>query len=328
MTSAYLLALGHPASLAAALVIDAVFGEPGWLYRRLPHPVVLFGRLIARLDRSMNRETLRPRLRRLSGVAALALLLLATGVPAALVSATLRLMPLGWLLEAALASTLIAQKSLHQHVAAVAAGLERGLAEGRRAVSMIVGRDPESLDEAGVARAAIESCAENFSDGVTAPVFWYALLGLPGIVLYKAVNTADSMIGHRTPRHEQFGWAAARLDDLVNLAPARLSGLLIALVSPLAGGASPRAGLAAMARDARHHRSPNAGWPEAAMAASLGVALAGPRRYGGHVVEDRWMNAGGSRQAGAGDIRRSLRILAAASAAQGLAALGIAWILS
>lgn len=315
----------HPASLAAALLLDATLGEPAPLYRRLPHPVVLFGRLIALLDRAMNREAMGPRLRRLSGAAALVLLLLATGLPALLVSALLRLVPLGWLAEAALASTLIAQKSLYQHVAAVAGGLERGLGEGRRAVSMIVGRDPESLDEAGVARAAIESCAENFSDGVTAPVFWYALLGLPGIVLYKAANTADSMIGHRTPRHERFGWAAARFDDLINLVPARLSGLLIALVSPLAGGAPPRAALAAMAQDARHHRSPNAGWPEAAMAAALGVALAGPRRYAGSVVADRWMNAGGRRDAGAADIRRSLRILRAASIAQGLVALGIAW---
>lgn len=316
---------GHLASLATALALDAAFGEPGWLYRRLPHPVVLFGRLIALLDRGMNREAMAPRLRRLSGIAALVLLLLAVGLPALLASALLRLLPLGWFVEAALASTLIAQRSLYQHVAAVAEGLERGLGEGRRAVSMIVGRDPESLDESGVARAAIESCAENFSDGVTAPVFWYALLGLPGIVLYKAANTADSMIGHRTPRHEQFGWAAARFDDLVNLVPARLSGLLIALVSPLAGGAPPGTALAAMAADARHHRSPNAGWPEAAMAAALGVALAGPRRYGGRTVEDRWMNAAGRRRAGAADIRRSLRILAAASAAQGLAALGIAW---
>lgn len=314
----------HAAVLLAALLIDAGFGEPVWLYARIPHPVVVIGRVVAALDITLNREVLPEGTRRALGVAALAVLVLTALIPAAIVSALLGALPGGWLVESVLASTLIAQRSLYDHVAAVADALERdGLAAGRRAVSMIVGRDPESLDRPGVARAAIESCAENFSDGVTAPVFWFALLGLPGLVAYKAINTADSMIGHRTPRHEAFGWASARLDDLVNLIPARLSGLLIALVAPLAGGRFGDA-LGAMTGDARHHRSPNAGWPEAAMAGALGIALAGPRRYGGHAVEDRWMNAGGRREADAADIRAALRLLAGACVAQGLVAVWIA----
>ncbi len=178
---------------------------------------------------------------------------------------------------------------------------------------MIVGRDPESLDDSGVARAAIESCAENFSDGVVAPVFWLALLGLPGLFAYKAINTADSMIGHRTSRHRDFGWAAARLDDLLNLAPARLAGVLVALVAPVAGG-SMIAAVKIMWRDARKHRSPNAGWPESAMAGALGVALAGPRRYGETVVDDLFLNAEGRANAAPDDIGRALKILIAACA--------------
>ena len=176
---------------------------------------------------------------------------------------------------------------------------------------MIVGRDPEQLDEAGVSRAAIESCAENFSDGVVAPVFWLALLGLPGLIAYKAINTADSMIGHRSPRYESFGWAAARLDDLINLAPARLSGLLIAIVAPVANG-SIKVSFNVMQRDAAKHRSPNAGWPESAMAAALGLALAGPRRYGERVVDDPFLNAEARKDAKPDDIGRALDLLVAA----------------
>ena len=176
---------------------------------------------------------------------------------------------------------------------------------------MIVGRDPDQLDEAGVCRAAIESCAENFSDGVVAPVFWLALLGLPGLIAYKAINTADSMIGHRSPRYESFGWAAARLDDLVNLIPARLSGLLVAIVAPIAGGTTGTA-LRVMWRDAAKHRSPNAGWPESAMAGALGLALAGPRRYGERIVDDPFLNAEARKDAMPGDIGRALDLLVAA----------------
>ena len=217
-------------------------------------------------------------------------------------------LPLGILAVAAVASSLIAQRSLHRHVADVAAALERdGVAAGRAAVAHIVGRDTGALDEAGVARAAIESLAENFSDGIVAPVLWMALAGLPGAALYKAINTADSMIGHRTPRHEAFGWAAARLDDLVNLPAARLAALLLAAAALLSDDASAAAAWRAVRRDAWRHRSPNAGYPEAAMAGALGLSLAGPRIYGGVPIEDATMG-NGRRDANAADIRRALAL--------------------
>ena len=211
-----------------------------------------------------------------------------------------------------IASVFIAQQSLYRHVSRVRSAFTTGgLVAARAAVAMIVGRDPESLDEGGVARAAIESCAENFSDGVVAPVFWLALLGLPGLLVYKAINTADSMIGHRTSRHRDFGWAAARLDDMLNLLPARLAGLLIVLAAPVARG-SLAVSLKTMWRDARKHRSPNAGWPESAMAGALGVALAGPRRYGAAVVDDPFLNSEARKNAVPDDIGRALKILIAA----------------
>lgn len=295
--------------LGLALVIEALAGYPDRLFRAIGHPVTWIGSLIATLDRLMNREEHNPADRRRAGIMALAALLAVTGL-AALVLASLceGLGPVGLLPLAFAASSLIAQRSLHDHVAAVAAGLETGgLAGGRAAVAMIVGRDPESLDEAGVARAAIESLAENFSDGVTAPAFWLGVLGLPGIALYKAINTADSMIGHRNPRHESFGWAAARLDDLVNLPASRLSAALIAGAAALDGPALARAAVAAVRRDAARHRSPNAGWPEAAMAGALGLRLAGPRTYGATVVNDGWMGDGRA-EAKAADIRAALRL--------------------
>jgi adenosylcobinamide-phosphate synthase len=210
---------------------------------------------------------------------------------------------------------LIAQKSLYQHVARVRAAFAGdGLAAARDAVSLIVGRDPSSLDESGVSRAAIESCAENFSDGVVAPMFWLALFGLPGLLAYKTINTADSMIGHRSDRYRDFGWASARLDDLVNLVPARLSGLLLALAAPVTRG-SIVSSLRTMRRDARRHRSPNAGWPESAMAGALRIRLAGPRRYAEGVVDDPYLNAAG-RDAVPADIRRALRMLTAACGIQ------------
>src|SRR6185436_6153403 len=213
----------------------------------------------------------------------------------------------------------IAQRSLYQHVARVrSAFTDGGLAEARRAVSMIVGREPDQLDEAGVCRAAIESCAENFSDGVVAPVFWLALFGLPGLIAYKAINTADSMIGHRSPRYLSFGWASARLDDLVNLIPARLSGLLVAMVAPIAGGTTGTA-LRVMWRDAAKHRSPNAGWPESATAGALGLALAGPRRYGEQIVDDPLLNAEARKDAAPVDIGRALKLLVAACLLQAAA---------
>src|SRR3954453_12266241 len=244
--------------VVAALAFDALIGDPDWLWRRLPHPVALIGSFIGLLDRALNLETRSPARRKLAGVGVVILLLAFSALFGLLIEMALRQFAFGSLLIGLVASTLIAQRSLYQHVARVRTAFgDNGLAEARRAVSMIVGRDPDHLDEAGVCRAAIESCAENFSDGVVAPVFWLALLGLPGLIAYKAINTADSMIGHRSPRYESFGWASARLDDLVNLIPARLSGLLVAMVAPVAGGTIATA-LKVMWRDAEKHRSPNA----------------------------------------------------------------------
>ncbi len=313
--------------LAGALLLDALVGDPPWLWRRLPHPIVLVGRGIGWLDRRLNHDGDAPDRRRAAGIAATLLLVLVAGGIGWGVSALLRALPFGWLMEIALAAVFLAQRSLHDHVAAVGAACElEGLEGGRRAVSMIVGRDPQSLDMAGVCRAAIESDAENYSDGVFAPAFWFALFGLPGILVYKAVNTADSMIGHRTARHEAFGWAAARLDDGLNLVPARLCGALIALAAPFGGG---RIGAAwtAMLRDAPKHRSPNAGWPEAAMAGGLGLALAGPRQYHGTVVPDAWMGDGGRAEATPRDIRRALAIASGAGAILVLAAVAGALLL-
>jgi adenosylcobinamide-phosphate synthase len=288
--------------LLAALAIDALIGDPAWLWRRVPHPVTWLGALVDSFDDMLNRATWPTAARRAAGVLALLLLVAIAAWIGWEIEAGLRRIPYGEIPLALVASIFIAQRSLYQHVAAVHAGFADGLAGARRAVAQIVGRDPESLDESAVSRAAIESCAENFSDGVVAPAFWFALLGLPGLVAYKAVNTADSMIGHRTARQEAFGWAAARFDDLVNLVPARLSGLLIALAA-----GRPFVALRTMWRDARLHRSPNAGWPESAMAAALGVA----RRYGESHVTDPFINAEG-RAAQPDDIARSLRVLVAA----------------
>lgn len=308
-----------------ALLFEAALGYPAPLLARIGHPVMWIGRLIAALDRRFNRETDPPARRRLAGVASLLVLLAICGAAGWAVQALLVALPFGVLLAGIAGSSLIAQRSLHEHVERVAQGLDVGLAEGRAAVSMIVGRDPEALDEAGVARAAIESLAENFSDGIVAPAVWMALLGLPGLCLYKATNTADSMIGHRTARHQAFGWAAARFDDLVNLPASRLSGLLLIGAAALLPGASPRGAIAAVRRDARHHKSPNAGWPEAALAGALGLALAGPRVYGGQMVVDGYMGTGGRRDCTAADIRRALALYRRADALLiALVALGLA----
>lgn len=317
-----------PALPALALALEAVLGYPPPLFRRIGHPVTWAGALIAALDRRLNRETLSGAARRARGALALLLLLLASaGTGAALQRATCAGLPrpAARLLLALVAAALLAQRSLHAHVEAVRVALGgEGLAGGRRAVSHIVGRNPAALDAAGVARAAIESLAENFSDGVTAPALWLAALGLPGIAAYKAVNTADSMIGHRSPRHEAFGWAAARLDDLLNLPASRLAALWIVAAAALLPGMSAHGACRAVRRDAARHRSPNAGWPEAAMAGALGLRLAGPRVYGERRIEDAWMGDG---RAGATeeDIGRALRLYRMACllqfAAFGLAAL-------
>lgn len=298
-----------------ALMIDALAGEPEHLWGRIGHPVVWMGWLIDALDQGLNRQGPGALNLKLRGVFALTLLLLIAGFTGGAISLFLPATPVGWGIEALLVSVFFAQRSLYEHVAAVAAAFEKdGLPGARKAVAKIVGRDPDMLDEAGVSRAAIESCAENFSDGIVAPVFWYLVGGLPGLLAYKMLNTADSMIGHRSLRHEHFGWAAARLDDAANLIPARFAGLFIVL-GGLTGGA-PLRGLRAMWRDAGKHRSPNAGWPEAAMAGVLDLALAGPRVYDGKMTADGWMNTGGRIEAGPQDIRAALRLYVAACGVQ------------
>jgi adenosylcobinamide-phosphate synthase len=302
-----------PKTLLLALLLDAAFGDPAWLYGRMPHPVAAIGQAIAWLDRRCNREQAGGGARRLAGILVVAFLVGTAAAVGLAIHVLLRGVAFGWIVEAVVMSLFLAQHSLYRHVAEVARALaSEGLAGGRRAVSRIVGRDPESLDEAGVCRAALESLAENFSDGVVAPLFWAVLAGLPGILVYKTVNTADSMIGHRTARHLAFGWAAARLDDGLNLVPARGAGLLLAAAGLFLPGASAGRAFAAMIRDAGLHRSPNAGWQEAALAGALGVALAGPRRYGGKTVEDHWMNETGRRDATVEDIRRGLKLYALA----------------
>ena len=297
------------ALLLLALLLEACFGYPAGIYARIGHPVTWIGALIGRLDHALNRQRDGFALRRAKGV--FALLAVLTAVAGASTALTMALSPLGLpalLPLAILASTLLAQRSLYDHVARVAAALDTdGLAGGRREVAMIVGRNPESLDEAGVARAAIESLSENFSDGVVAPAFWLGAAGLPGIALYKAINTADSMIGHKSERHLAFGWAAARLDDLVNLPASRLTALLLIAAAALDRDADAGAAWRAVKRDAKKHRSPNAGWPEAARAGALGLRLAGPRVYGEVRVDDVWMGDGRA-DANAADIRKALRL--------------------
>ena len=297
-----------------ALLIEALVGYPGRAFRAIGHPVVWVGALIAVLDHRLNRPSMSETARRRAGIAAILIVAGLVSLLAHAIERSLLLLPFGFVLLAIVASTLLAQRSLYAHVARVAAALEKDdIVAARAAVAHIVGRDPESLDTAGIARAAIESLAENFSDGVVAPAFWLALAGLPGGAAYKAINTADSMLGRRTPRHEAFGAAPARLDDLVNLPASRLSALLVVAAAALMPGASMPRAWRAVWRDARHHRSPNAGYPEAALAGALDLALAGPRVYGGVRVEDAIMGDG-RRAATAADIRAALSLYIRADA--------------
>ncbi|KTE39274.1 MULTISPECIES: adenosylcobinamide-phosphate synthase CbiB [unclassified Sphingopyxis] len=310
--------MAEPVALAA-LALDAAFGWPAALYRRVGHPVGLFAWLIEGLERRWNRPEQSFATRRLLGLFALLLLVALVGGTAWLIQSTLlrHLGTHGWLAVAFLAWPALAQRSLFEHVRAVADALEHhGLPAAREAVAAIVGRDTAALDESGVARAAIESLAESFCDGVAAPLLWLLLLGLPGIWIYKAVNTADSLIGHREPRWRAYGWASARTDDAMNLIPARLAAVLICLA-----GSS---GWRIMVRDARNHASPNAGWPEAAMAGALGLRLAGPVAYEGVMHDKPWIGDGSS-AATAFDIRHALRIYRIACALLWLIAGGAAW---
>jgi len=295
--------VGFAGAMVVAMAVDALLGWPSWLFARMGHPVTWLGRMIGAIDSAWNRASDPPAFRRGAGIAG-ALVVIAFSVAVGWVLQVL--LPSGWIpiaLLGVLAWPLVALRSLHDHVAAVANPLLAGdIVAARDAVSRIVGRDPAALDEAGIARAAIESLAENASDGIVAPVFWGALFGLPGILGYKTINTLDSMIGHRSERHEAFGWAAARIDDVANFIPARLTGFLFVLLAPRRSDA-----LACMTHDARRHRSPNAGWPEAAMAGGLGVRLSGPRIYDGRITNEPWLNEG-ARDPRAADIGEALTV--------------------
>lgn len=280
--------------LIPALLLDAALGEPKVIWDRFPHPAVLMGRAVGWCDQRFNTGTHK----RLKGVAVMAALAMA----AVALGRFIHFLPDFGIVEIVVAAILLAQRSLVQHVAAVARGLRSSLKEGQRAVAMIVGRDTDVLDRSGVARSAIESAAENLSDGVIAPALWFLVGGLPGLMLYKITNTADSMIGHMTERHREFGWAAARFDDLLNLIPARLSAALVALTN---GWTDP----APILRDAPLHRSPNAGWPEAAVACVQGIALAGPRSYHGRMTDYPWVYPEGRRELGPEDIDQTTRTL-------------------
>lgn len=295
--------MNFAAAMLVAMLVDGAAGWPDRIYRKIGHPVTWIGALIRALDLRFNRAFDSDLRRRLAGVLAAVLVIVAAAGGAALLQAAL---PGGWVgtvMVGVLAWPLVAVRSMYDHVAAVARPLAAGdLGAARVAVSMIVGRDPSVLDSAGVARAALESLAENTSDGIVAPLFWGAVFGLPGIAGYKAINTLDSMIGHRTPRHECFGWASARIDDVVNLIPARLTGVVFAFAS-----GRPGVALRCMWADAGKHRSPNAGWPEAAMAGALGVRMSGPRIYGDRIAQEPWLN-GAAVDPQAGDIQRGLRL--------------------
>ena len=278
--------MSSAAIMLLAMIIDVAMGWPRALFVRLGHPVTWIGALVSTLDRAFNRDDASDRTRRMAGAIGAVGVIAIAAIAGWLATWAL---PSGWggvLIAGILAWPLIAVRSMHDHVEAVARPLGAGNVEAaRQAVAMIVGRDPSALDPAGIARAAIESLAENTADGIVAPIFWGVLLGLPGLAAYKAINTLDSMIGHRTPRYTAFGWAAARIDDVANFLPSRLTGALFVVVS-----ARPRVALATMLRYARQHRSPNAGWPEAAMAGALDVRLSGPRVYAGRMSDEPWVN--------------------------------------
>jgi len=315
--------------LIAACGIEAVLAYPAIVFGAIGHPVSWIGALISALELRLNRPDYSTAMRRAAGVMTVLLLVaIALGVGLALEMAVRTVPFLGFVLAVLIVAALIAAGSLDQHVRAVAAALRNdGLAGGRQSIAKIVGRDPEVLDHAAICRAAIESLAENASDGVTAPALWYLIGGLPGMIAYKAINTADSMIGHLSERYRAFGWAAARLDDLVNLPASRLTGLMFIAAASVVPGASASSAWQAFWRDARLHRSPNAGWPEAAMAGALGLRLAGPRIYDGVTVDDRWMGDGRT-EANVGDIDRALAIYRTALAGTLMIVAAIGWLVN
>jgi adenosylcobinamide-phosphate synthase len=291
------------ASAALALLVERFVGYPPAVFDKIGHPVIWIGRVITWTDRTFNRPGVSRSEGRLRGVIALAILLIAVFVPSYVAAQIIGTTRIGWMVEALLATSLIAQKSMRDHVKDVWRGLAISLPAARSAVAKIVGRDPAQLDESGISKAALESLAENTSDGIVAPILWYALLGLPGIAVYKAINTADSMIGHKSEKYLHFGWGSARLDDLVNLPASRLTGLLFAATEP----SRFKDIWAVMCRDAPKHGSPNAGWPEAAMAAALGLKFGGPRTYQGERVDLPWMGEGREHLSRL-DIKRGLKL--------------------
>jgi adenosylcobinamide-phosphate synthase len=315
--------------LIAACGIEAVLAYPALVFGAIGHPVSWIGALISRLESRLNRPDYSATMRRAAGVMTVLLLIaVSLGVGLALEMAVRSVPILGFILAVVIVAALIAAGSLDQHVRAVAAALRKdGLAGGRQTVAKIVGRDPEALDQAAICRAAIESLAENASDGVTAPALWYLIGGLPGMIAYKAINTADSMIGHMSERYHAFGWAAAKLDDLVNWPASRLTGLMFIAAASVVPGASPSSAWQAFRRDARLHRSPNAGWPEAAMAGALGLRLAAPRVYDGVLVQDHWMGDGRT-EATPEDIDRALTIYRTAFAGTLMIVAVIGWLVS
>jgi adenosylcobinamide-phosphate synthase len=271
-----------------ALTLDLLFGEPKWLYGRIAHPIVWIGNLIAALEARLYQ----PQNQIVHGAVLTVMTVAACTGAGILVTWLSEFTGHGWIITGIVGSIFLAARSLHDHVAAVARGLSENLDTGREVVSHIVGRDPAQLDEAGVARAGLESLAENFSDGVVSPLFWFLLAGLPGLLAYKAINTLDSMIGHRNARYLYFGRAAARLDDVVNWPGARITGLLLCLGAWVMPGTRAGGAWRIMWRDRNKHASPNAGWPEAAMAGALGIALAGPRIYDGEITDGPWLGDG------------------------------------
>ncbi len=302
---------GSLSVLLIALILDRLIGDPGSIWSRVPHPVVGLGKLVGVFDRGLNDPEVSGAARARRGFLAIALLVIFSLAAGYLMEFLLGMIgTAGLFIEALAVAILLAQKSLVDHVRAVGDGLcDDGLDGGREAVSLIVGRDPETLDESGVARAAVESLAENTSDGVVAPAFWYAVFGLPGLLAYKIINTADSMIGHRSERYLAFGRSSAVLDDIVNWIPARLTGILISFADgSLRGPRRARRTFVVMFRDARLHRSPNAGWPESAMAAAIGVALGGPRYYDGDLTDDPYLNVAGRHLATEKDIEIAVAV--------------------
>ena len=291
-----------------ALAMDAIIGDPNWLYRKIPHPISVIGCMMNQLDLFLNRPQVKNPTKKILGVLFIIIALSVAGIIGWGMQTGLKLMEFGQLLEAILVSIFLAQNSLYRHVRNVAQALvSDGLDAARLSVSHIVGRDPATLDDSGVCRASIESLSENFSDGVIAPVFWYLIAGIPGILMYKTLNTADSMVGHLSPKYRYFGWASARLDDVANFIPARLTALLIFLTALIIPSTKGFKSLRSCLTYANRHRSTNAGWPEAAMAGALDIRIAGPRVYNGIVVNDPWMGDGNP-NLGTNDINRALKL--------------------